>query len=52
METLQLKKMESAKINCIKNLFAKEWACTEGVDGYSNRYEIETDELNILKKNF
>ena len=27
---------------------AKEWACSEGVDGYANRYEIETDELNIL----
>ena len=27
---------------------AKEWACTEGVDGYANRYEIETDELKIL----
>ena len=27
---------------------AKEWACTEGVDGYANRYEIETDDLRIL----
>ena len=27
---------------------AKEWACSEGVDGYANRYEIETDELKIL----
>ena len=27
---------------------AKEWACTEGVDGYANRYEIETDGLCIL----
>lgn len=27
---------------------AKEWACTEGVDGYANRYEIETDKLKIL----
>lgn len=27
---------------------AKEWACSEGVDGYANRYEIETDELSIL----
>ena len=25
---------------------AKEWACTEGVDGYANRYEIETDGFN------
>ena len=28
---------------------AKEWACNENVDGYANRYEIETDGLNILK---
>lgn len=27
---------------------AKEWACTEGVDGYANQYEIETSELNVL----
>lgn len=27
---------------------AKEWACSEGVDGYANRYEIETDGLKIL----
>ena len=27
---------------------AKEWACTEGVDGYANKYEIETDGLKIL----
>ena len=27
---------------------AKEWACTEGVDGYVNRYAIETDGLHIL----
>ena len=27
---------------------AKEWACSEGIDGYANRYEIETDELKIL----
>ena len=27
---------------------AKEWACTEGTDGYANRYEIETDGLKIL----
>ena len=27
---------------------AKEWACTEGVDGYANRYEIEADGLQIL----
>lgn len=27
---------------------AKEWACTEGVDGYVNQYEIETKSLRIL----
>ena len=27
---------------------AKEWACTEGVDGYANQYEIETGELKVL----
>ena len=27
---------------------AKEWACTENVDGYANQYEIETNELKIL----
>lgn len=27
---------------------AKEWACTEGIDGYVNQYEIETDKLKIL----
>jgi len=27
---------------------AKEWACTEGIDGYANHYEIETDGLKIL----
>jgi hypothetical protein len=27
---------------------AKEWACTEGIDGYVNQYEMETDHLNIL----
>jgi len=27
---------------------AKEWACTEGTDGYANRYEIETEGLDIL----
>lgn len=28
---------------------AKEWACTEGIDGYVNRYELETDGLQILR---
>ena len=27
---------------------AKEWACSEGVDGYANHYEIDTDGLRIL----
>ena len=27
---------------------AKEWACNEGVDGYANQYELETDGLKIL----
>jgi hypothetical protein len=34
---------------CTKHLeLAKEWACSEGVDGFANKYEIETDGLNIL----
>lgn len=27
---------------------AKEWACTEGVDGYANRYEIDMHGLSVL----
>lgn len=27
---------------------AKEWACTEGIDGYANQYEIDTEGLKIL----
>lgn len=27
---------------------AKEWACTEGTDGYANKYEIDTTGLSIL----
>lgn len=27
---------------------AKEWACTEGVDGYANQYEIDTRGLSVL----
>lgn len=35
---------------CTENLeLAKEWACTEGIDGYANQYEMETDGLKILK---
>lgn len=34
---------------CTEHLeLAKEWACTEGIDGYANEYEIETDHLKIL----
>ncbi len=34
---------------CTEHLeLAKEWACSEGVDGYANRYEIETDGLSFL----
>lgn len=34
---------------CTKHIeLAKEWACTEGKDGYANKYEIETDGLSIL----
>lgn len=34
---------------CTESLeLAKEWACTEGIDGYANQYEIETDGLKIL----
>lgn len=27
---------------------AKEWACTEGVDGYANRYELNMNDLTVL----
>ena len=27
---------------------AKEWACTEGVNGYANKYEVETADLSVL----
>lgn len=27
---------------------AKEWACTESLDGYVNQYELETEDLKIL----
>lgn len=34
---------------CTEHLeLAMEWACTEGIDGYANQYEIETEELKIL----
>lgn len=34
---------------CTEQLeLAKEWACTEGIDGYANHYEIEIDDLQIL----
>ncbi len=27
---------------------AMEWACTEGMDGYANKYEIDMSKLNVL----
>lgn len=34
---------------CTEHLdLAREWACTEGVDGYVNRYEFNTNRLSIL----
>ena len=27
---------------------AKEWACTEGTDGYANKYELDTEGLSVL----
>lgn len=34
---------------CTKHLeLAKEWACTEGVDGYVNCYEINIEKLRVL----
>lgn len=34
---------------CTEHLeLAKEWACTENIDGYVNQYEIDTGHLNIL----
>ena len=34
---------------CTENLeLAREWASTEGIDGYANQYVIETDDLKIL----
>ena len=27
---------------------AKEWACTEGIDGFANKYELDTADLKIL----
>ena len=34
---------------CTENLeLAKEWACGEEIDGYANKYEIETNGLKIL----
>lgn len=34
---------------CTEHLeLAKEWGCTEGIDGYANRYELDTTQLNIL----
>lgn len=34
---------------CTRHLeLAKEWACTEGVDGYANAYTLKTDDLSVL----
>lgn len=34
---------------CTEHLeLAKEWACTEGVDGFANQYTLNTEELKIL----
>lgn len=34
---------------CTEHLeLAKEWACTEGTDGYANRYELDTAGLSVL----
>ena len=34
---------------CTEHLeLAKEWACIEGVDGYANQYELDTENLKIL----
>lgn len=34
---------------CTENIeLAKEWACTEGQNGYANQYEIDTEDLRIL----
>ena len=27
---------------------AKEWACTEGTDGYANQYELDTDRKSVV----
>ena len=37
---------------CTKSLeLAKEWASTEGCDGYANKYEIDTTSLSLLNLN-
>lgn len=34
---------------CTEHLeLAKEWACTEGTDGYANKYELDTAGLSVL----
>lgn len=34
---------------CTEHLeLAQEWACNEGVDGYANHYELETNGLSVL----
>ncbi len=34
---------------CTENIeLAREWACLEGVDGYVNRYTVDTGEMSVL----
>jgi len=34
---------------CTENIeLAKEWACTEGQDGYANQYEVDAEGLKVL----
>ncbi len=58
LEVVQKPEIEKGKIfndygrgfYCTEHLeLAREWGCNEGVDGYTNRYEIETDGLNVLR---
>ena len=34
---------------CTQSLdLAKEWACSEEISGYANKYELKTDDLSVL----
>lgn len=57
LEVVQKPQMDKGKIfndygrgfYCTEHLeLAREWGCNEGVDGYTNQYEIETNNLNVL----